>query len=185
MVAHALERVHADLELRWSRPTSAADGRRALAPALTTTSHRRCPRPDRRSRGLEASHHRPLPGSLGSSPARCAAGRFPGAAGSGATRWGVRRSWFRRRLRGASPVSACRTFWSGRRRPSLGSSFAPRRISARFVSFIAFEPDLVVYFDAPHFLGRCQERDATPATAGSSAADHCSKSRERWPTQPG
>src|SRR3954452_587032 len=37
MVAHALERVHADLELRWSRPTSEAEWKAALAPARTTT----------------------------------------------------------------------------------------------------------------------------------------------------
>src|SRR5262245_65727125 len=36
MVAHALERVHADLELRWSRPTSEAEWRAALAPTRTT-----------------------------------------------------------------------------------------------------------------------------------------------------
>src|SRR3954447_16405731 len=37
MVAHALERVHADLELRWSAPSSPAEWKAALAPALTTT----------------------------------------------------------------------------------------------------------------------------------------------------
>src|SRR5215210_1787803 len=38
MVGHALERVYADLEIRWRAPTDEESWARALAPALTTTS---------------------------------------------------------------------------------------------------------------------------------------------------
>jgi len=47
--------------------------------------------------------------------------------------------------------------------------FCPSAHLGAFVSFIAYEPDLVVYFDAPGFLGRCQERNAAPVSAGSRA----------------
>src|SRR5215218_4997444 len=37
MVGHALQRVYADLEMRWRPPTDEESWARALAPALTTT----------------------------------------------------------------------------------------------------------------------------------------------------
>src|SRR4029079_2793530 len=47
--------------------------------------------------------------------------------------------------------------------------FCPSVRLGAFVSFIAYEPDLVVYFDAPGFLGRCRERVTTPVSVGSQA----------------
>ncbi len=168
MLAHALERVHADLELRWSRPTSEAEWRAALAPARTT------------SRIDDAIALIADPESLkrrtidlyrgvwdlvlrdarqGDLPALREAARRGGAFVD----------------RGFADAYAALT---GQRvpevleRPSSAFTrvvFCPSAHLGAFVSFIAYEPDLVVYFDAPHFLGRCQERDASPVSVGSRA----------------
>jgi DNA-binding transcriptional ArsR family regulator len=42
-------------------------------------------------------------------------------------------------------------------------AFCPSAYLGEFVSYIAYEPDLIVYFSAPHLIDRCRERDATPA----------------------
>lgn len=168
MVAHALERVHADLELRWTKPTSETEWKAALAPARTTTriddAMALIADPEglkRRTidlyRGvwehvLRDARHGDLP-TLREAARR--AGTFVD--------------------RGFADAYAALT---GQRvpevleRPSSAFTrvvFCPSAHLGAFVSFIAYEPDLVVYFDAPTFLGRCQERKATPVSVGSRA----------------
>ena len=64
MVGHALQRVYADLEMRWRPPADEESWPRALAPALTTHAPCRCPGPHRRSRAVEAADHCPVRGRL-------------------------------------------------------------------------------------------------------------------------
>jgi DNA-binding transcriptional ArsR family regulator len=168
MVAHALERVHADLELRWSPPTDEVEWRAALAPARTT------------ARSDDVMALIADPGEL----KRRTINLYRGV-------WDlVLRDARREDLpmlreagrragtfidRGFAEAYAALT---GQRvpevleRPSADFTrvvFSPSAHLGEFVSFIAYEPDLVVYFDAPRFLGRCQERDAAPVSTGSRA----------------
>src|SRR5919112_4048754 len=162
MVEHALQRVYADLELRWRPPTDDESWARALAPALTTT-----PLADvlaliadptqlkERTIALyegvwnavyEEAHAAELP------TRREAALR--GAAFAD---------------RGFSEAYAALT---GQRVPDVLErppstitrvAFCPSAHLGGFVSYIAYEPDLIVYFSAPHLIDRCRERDATPS----------------------
>ena len=169
MIEHALARVYADLELRWRPPADEESWARALAPALTTT-----PLADvltlvadpaqlkRRTIALyegvwhavyREAHTAELP------ILREAARR--GTAFSD---------------RGFSEAYAALT---GQRVPDVLErppstftrvAFCPSVHLGGFVSYIAYEPDLIVYFSAPHFIDRCQERDAAPSLATSDAS---------------
>jgi ArsR family transcriptional regulator, arsenate/arsenite/antimonite-responsive transcriptional repressor len=174
MVEHALERVHADLEMRWRPPNDEESWARVLAPALTTT-----PLADvlaligdpaelkRRTIALYEGVWRAV-----YEEARAA--ELPmlrKAARRGATFAD----------RGFSEAYAALT---GQRVPDVLErppatitrvAFCPTAHLGGFVSYIAYEPDLIVYFSAPHLIARCSERDAAPlpptASYRSSAGD--------------
>ena len=162
MVAHALERVYADLEIRWRPPTDEESWARALGPALTTT-----PLADamalianpaelkQRTIGLyegfwttvyEDAREVELP-LLREAARRGAAFADRGFAGAYASLTG-------QRMPGVIDIPP----------PSITRvTFCPSAHLGRFVSYIAYEPDLIVYFAAPQLIERCQERDATPS----------------------
>jgi DNA-binding transcriptional ArsR family regulator len=54
-------------------------------------------------------------------------------------------------------------------------AFCPSAHLGGFVSYIAYEPDLIVYFSAPQLIDRCRARDAAPPPA---ATDHFSASSQ-------
>ena len=162
MVAHALQRVYADLEMRWRPPADEESWARALAPALTTT---------------------PLADALAliADPAELkqrTIGLYTGVwqavyEQARAAELPLLREAARRGAsfsdRGFADAYAALT---GQRVPDVLErppaaftrvAFCPSAHLGDFVSYIAYEPNLVVYFSAPHLLDRCRERDAMPS----------------------
>jgi DNA-binding transcriptional ArsR family regulator len=167
MVEHALQRVYTDLEMRWRPPTDEESWARALAPALTTTSLPEAlaliadpTELKRRTIALykavwEAVYEEAREAEL---PMLYEAAR--------------RGTSFNDR--GFSEAYAALT---GQRVPDVLErppptftrvAFCPSAHLGGFVSYIAYEPDLIVYFSAPHFINRCRARDSAPALAPTS-----------------
>lgn len=159
MVAHALERVHAELEIRWRPPVDEESWARALRPALTST-----PLPDAMALVADPAELKnrtiALYEGVWNTVYRDAReSELPilqEAARQGAT--------FRER--GFAEAYASLT---GQRVPGVLDSpppsitrvaFCPSAHLGGFVSYIAYEPDLIVYFAAPQLIDRCQDRDA-------------------------
>jgi DNA-binding transcriptional ArsR family regulator len=174
MVWHALQRVYADLELRWRPPVDEESWQRALAPALTTT-----PLADvlaliadpaqlkRRTIALydgvwnavyKEAHAAELP-MLSEAARRGAMFIDRGFAEAYAALTGQRVPDVLER----PPATITRV------------AFCPSAHLGGFVSYIAYEPDLIVYFSAPQLIERCRERDMTPsprpASDGFSGSD--------------
>lgn len=173
MAAHALQRVHADLELRWQPPSDEQSWRRALVPALTTARLddvlALIADPDelkRRTLGMfdclwedvyRAARAAVLP------VLEEAAQRGVGLV-----------------ERGFSEAYAALT---GQRIPDVLERppatisrivFCPSGYLGDFVSFIAYEPDLVVFFAASQFIERSRiSQSVSPRPSDSSwhAAD--------------
>jgi DNA-binding transcriptional ArsR family regulator len=163
MVGHALERVfYNDLEIRWRPPADEESWARALIPALTTT-----PLADvlaliadpaqlkRRTIALyegvwqavyEEARASELP-MLREAALRGAAFADRGFSESYAALTGQRVPDVLER----PPATITRV------------AFCPSAHLGGFVSYIAYEPDLIVYFSAPHLIDRCRQRDATPS----------------------
>jgi DNA-binding transcriptional ArsR family regulator len=164
MVGHALERVYTDLELRWRRPADEESWARALAPALTTT---------------------PLGDvlSLIADPAQLKRRTIALYDGVWQTVFAEARAaelpmLREAALRGAAfadrGFSEAYASLTGQRVPDVLErppstitrvAFCPSAHLGGFVSYIAYEPDLIVYFSAPHLIDRCRERDAAPSSA--------------------
>jgi DNA-binding transcriptional ArsR family regulator len=162
MVGHALQRVYTDLELRWRAPHDEDSWARALAPALTTT-----PLADvlpliadpgqlkRRTIALyEGIWHTVYEEARAAELPTLREAALRGAAFAD---------------RGFSEAYSALT---GQRVPDVLErppstitrvAFCPSAHLGGFVSYIAYEPDLIVYFSAPHLIDRCRERDASPA----------------------
>jgi DNA-binding transcriptional ArsR family regulator len=173
MAAHALQRVHADLEMRWQRPTDEASWRRALIPALTTA----------RLDDVLA---------LIANPAelkRRTLGMFDRlwedvyCVARAAVQPVLEEAAYRGMglvQRGFSEAYAALT---GQRipdvleRPPASISrivFCPSGYLGDFVSFIAYVPDLVVFYAAPQFIERnraAQSGHAWQANSPGPAAD--------------
>lgn len=166
MVSHALQRVHADLELRWKPPTDEASWMRSLAPALTTArlddvmSLLADPSQLKRRTVLlyqgvwdavyREAHAAALP-MLREAAQRAAAVSDRGFAGAYTALTGQRVPEVLER----PPASITRV------------AFCPSAHLGGFVSYIAYEPDLVVFFAAPQYIGRCrQERPPAVAPGG-------------------
>src|SRR5215218_478085 len=167
MVGHALQRVFADLEMRWRPPTNEESWARALTPALTTT---------------------PLADVLAliGDPAelkRRTIALYEGIweAVYEEARAAVLPMLREAALRGASfsdrGFSEAYASLTGQRVPDVLErppstitrvAFCPSAHLGGFVSYIAYEPDLVVYFSAPHFIDRCRERDPAPSPPPTS-----------------
>ena len=168
MVEHALGRVYADHEMRWKSPTADEAWRRALLPAVTTAKldealalianpadlKRRTiamyegvwDAVYRDARTAEAS-------LLRDAAARGAAFADRGFAEAYAALTGQRVP----EVLDRPPPSITRV------------AFCPSAHLGEFVSYIAYEPDLVVFFAAPQLIARSREREAP--TAVVSAAD--------------
>jgi DNA-binding transcriptional ArsR family regulator len=158
MVAHALQRVHADHERRWRPPADKESWAQAIAPALTSASLDEVltliddpAELKRRTIALYRAVWDTIYRDARESelPAlRAAAQR--GAAYSD---------------RGFAEAYAALT---GQRVPEVLDRppptfrrvvFCPSAHLGGFVSYIAYEPDLIVFFAAPQFLERCLERE--------------------------
>lgn len=162
MVAHALERVHAELELRWRRPENDDGWRRALAPALTTARMddvlALLADPEELKRRTIAMYQgvweavfcddrtTALP-TLRKAAERGAAFGDRGFAEAYASLTGQRVPDV---LERPPPTITCITF-------------CPSSHLGDFVSYIAYEPDLIVYFPAPQLLDRCEALDQIPS----------------------
>jgi DNA-binding transcriptional ArsR family regulator len=172
MLAHALERVHAELELRWRPPVDEESWRRALRPALTT------------ARLDDALALVADPGELKRRTIALyrevwdAVYREAREAELPVLREAARRGEdFADR--GFGDAYAALT---GQRLPEVLErpppsitrvAFCPSAHLGRFVSYIAAAPDLIVYFPAAQLLERCQERNGLSLTPreGNAAAD--------------
>ena len=174
MVGHALQRVYSDLEIRWRPPADEESWARALAPALTTT---------------------PLADVLAliADPAQLKRRTIALYEGVWQAVYKEARAaelsmLHEAALRGASfadrGFSEAYSGLTGQRVPDVLErppstitrvAFCPSAHLGGFVSYIAYEPDLIVYFSAPHLIGRCRERDAPPPplpeTDRSAASD--------------
>jgi DNA-binding transcriptional ArsR family regulator len=172
MVAHALERVNADLERRWRPPVDSHDWARALGPALTTA------RLDdalaliadpaalkRRTIAMyeavwehlyKEAYEAELP-VLREAARRGAEYGERGFAEAYVTLTGQRIPDVLDR----PPPSITRI------------AFCPSTHLGGFVSYIAYEPDLIVYFAAAQFVDRCQVREpaVAPASGGPPALE--------------
>lgn len=168
MVAHALERVHAELEIRWRRPEDDDGWKRALAPALTTARLddvlALLADPDDLQRRTIALYEGVWDAVVrddrsAALPALRRAARRGAAFGD----------------RGFAEAYASLT---GQRIPDVLErpapsitciTFCPSAHLGDFVSYIAYEPDLIVYFPAPQLLDRCDESDrTTPIVEGDA-----------------
>lgn len=172
MVGHALQRVYTDLELRWRPPDDEESWAHALAPALTTTSLADVlpliadpAQLKRRTIALyegvwqtvyEEARAAELP-MLREAALRGAAFADRGFAEAYAALTGQRVPDVLER----PPSTITRV------------AFCPSAHLGGFISYIAYEPDLIVYFSAPRLIDRCRQRDASPApfpAAGRSSA---------------
>ncbi|MCC2629806.1 MAG: transcriptional regulator, ArsR family [Thermomicrobiales bacterium] len=160
MVGHALERVYTDLEMRWRPPTDAESWSRALTPALTTTPLADVlvliADPAQLKRRTIALYE----GVWQAVYKQARAVELPMLRAAA-----LRGSAFADR--GFSEAYAALT---GQRVPDVLErppstitrvAFCPSAHLGGFVSYIAYEPDLIVYFSAPHLIHRCQEREAS------------------------
>jgi DNA-binding transcriptional ArsR family regulator len=173
MVAHALERVHADLELRWRPPSDESTWRQALAPALTTARLDDVLALIADSAALKQrtiSLYKGVWDSVLRDARQSTLPTLREAAQRGAP-YGDR---------GFSEAFAALT---GQRVPDVLErppasitrvTFCPSAHLGAFISYIAYVPDLIVYFGAPQFLDRCAERGSAPAvsTAGTASTHH-------------
>jgi DNA-binding transcriptional ArsR family regulator len=160
MTAHALERVYYDRELRWRPPTDEAGWARALGLALTTA---------------RLDDVMPLIANPAELKRRTIA-LFVGVWDSvyretRETELPLLREAARQEARfadrGFEETYAALT---GQRVPEVLQrppptirriAFCPSAHLGAFVSYIAYAPDLIVYFAAPPFLARCQERETS------------------------
>lgn len=169
MAAHALERVHSELEMRWRRPEDEEGWKRALAPALTTARLNdvlalMADPEDLKRRTIamyqgvwesvfQEERRTALP-ALRKAAHRGAAFGERGFAEAYASLTGQRVPDV---LERPAPTITCITF-------------CPSAHLGEFVSYIAYEPDLIVYFPAPQLLDRCEEMDRTPPTTEGNPA---------------
>ncbi len=167
MVGHALQRVYTDLEMRWRPSADEASWARALAPALTTTPLADALALIADPRQLKRRTIALYEGVWHAVYAEARAAELP-MLREAARRGAVFAD------RGFPEAYAALT---GQRVPDVLErppptitrvAFCPSAYLGGFVSYIAYEPDLIVYFSAPHLIDRCRERDAAPA---SSPAD--------------
>lgn len=169
MAAHALERVHADLELRWRPPATEEDWQRVLAPALTTAAMNeviallRDPRAlKRRTIALYEGVWNAVLKAEWDAVAAC----LHEAANRGA-------AFLERGFAEAYAALTGQRLPDVLERPSPAITriaFCPSAHLGGFVSYIAYEPDLIVYFPAIPLIDRCQARERTPATVDRGAA---------------
>jgi ArsR family transcriptional regulator len=169
MVEHALGRVYADREMRWKSPADQESWRRAILPALTTAKlddvMALIADPAALKRRTIAMYEgvwdsvyrdaRPEEGRLlQEASTRGAAHTERGFADAYAALTGQRVPDVLDR----PPPSITRVV------------FCPSAHLGEFVSYIAYEPDLIVFFAAPQFIGRSQDRDAAPGATASGNA---------------
>jgi DNA-binding transcriptional ArsR family regulator len=169
MVEHALQRVHADREMRWKAPADEEAWRRALLPALTTAN-------------LDEVM------ALVADPAvlkRRTIAMYEGVWDAVYRDARATEAPLLREAASRGEVFADRGFadayaaLTGQRVPEVLDrppptftrvAFCPSAHLGEFVSYIAYEPDLVVFFAAPQLIGRSRERDAATDSVGTTDA---------------
>lgn len=167
MAAHALKRVHAEFERRWQPPSDEASWRKALAAALTSARLEEAlaliSNPDElKRRTIEMyetvwesvyrdAREADLP-LLTEASQRGAAYADLGFAEAYARLTGQRVP----EVLDRPPATITRL------------TFCPSAHLGSYVSYIAYEPDLIVFFAAPPFLDRCQETATAPRLVTSA-----------------
>jgi DNA-binding transcriptional ArsR family regulator len=163
MMAHALERVHADFEMRWRSPVDEESWLRALRLGLTSARLEEVLPLLRNPAELKQRTIDLYSGVWESVYSEVRETELP-LLQEAARRGGAFTD------RGFSEAYAALT---GQRVPDVLDSppptirrvvFCPSAHLGQFVSYIAYEPDLIVYFDARRLLERCHERDETVAS---------------------
>ncbi len=167
MAAHAIERVHADREMRWQPPTDGESWRRAFLPALTT------------ARLDDVMSLIDDPGTLKARTITMYDGVWNSVYGDARQAEAPLLEEAARRGgaygdRGFADAYAALT---GQRVPDVLDRppptitrvvFCPSAHLGEFVSYIAYEPDLIVFFAAPQLLARERERRSEPVTASDT-----------------
>ena len=169
MAAHALRRVHAELELRWRQPEDEASWRQALIPALTMAPLDEVlaliADPPELKRRTVAMYDTIWESAYGE--ARAAAVHLLDEAanrGAGMVERGFAEAYAA--LTGQRIPEVLE-----RPAPCIGRvAFCPAANLGDFVSFIAYEPDLVVFFAAPQFLARSRAWQPIAARRGESSS---------------
>ncbi len=176
MLAHALKRVHLDLERRWKPPTDAESWQAALAPALTSVSLEQAMALVENPVGLKQRTIDLYQGVWDALYREAREDQLPllrdaARRGSALTDRGFPQAYAAltgQRVPGVldqPPPSISRVV------------FCPSAHLGRFVSYIANEPDLIVYFAAPQLLERFPEEvghhvSHTRLNSGSDADTH-------------
>jgi DNA-binding transcriptional ArsR family regulator len=169
MVSHALQRVYYDLERRWRPPPDREEWARALAPALTTAPL------DAVLRLIDT------PAELKQRTIALFSGVWDSVyrAARGTELPMLRDAASRGAALGDRGFADAYAAFTGQRVPEVLErpppaitriAFCPSAHLGRFVSYIAYEPDLIVYFAAPQFIDRVSERDTTPSPPGDSGS---------------
>lgn len=169
MVAHALQRVYyADLERRWQPPTDLESWARALKPALTAATLDEVLPLISDPESLKwrtIALYRNVWDAVYRTARDAELPTLLAAAQQG--------SRFSDREFAQAFASL-----TGQRVPGVLDSppptitritFCPSAHLGRFVSYIAYQPDLIVYFSAPHFLDRHRETEPIPAAIPARA----------------
>ena len=169
MVANALRRVHAGFDRRWNPPQDAEGWEKALKPALTRATLESVMAllddpEDLKQRTIDV-----FQGVWDHVVREARDADYP-LLRSAAERGSALVD------RGFNDAYSALT---GQRVPEVLShppasitrvTFCPSAHLGAFVSYIAYEPDLVVFFSAPGLLERTGERDATPAARATASA---------------
>ena len=169
MVEHALQRVHADHEIRWQRPTDDASWRQALQPALTTAK-----RGDVMAllADPEALKQRVIALYEGVWSAVYREARAEEASL-------LQEASRRAAALGDRGFAEAYAAFTGQRLPDVLNhpppsitrvAFCPSAHLGQFVSYIAYEPDLIVFFAAPQLLERSRGRQPALDGNGFSAS---------------
>jgi DNA-binding transcriptional ArsR family regulator len=165
MAEHAVQRVHADLEIRWRPPMNEDDWRRVLVPALTTAQLD------------EVIDLLAAPAALKRRTIALYQGVWEHAFREEREKVAPRLHEAARRgaafvERGFAEAYAALT---GQRQPEVLErpspsitrvAFCPSAHLGNFVSYIAYEPDLIVYFPAVSLIDRCQAQERVPPSNG-------------------
>jgi DNA-binding transcriptional ArsR family regulator len=162
MAAHALQRLHASLELRWQPPSDEATWRRALVPALTTARIDDVLPLVADPNELKRLTIRMFDGVWESVYREARAASLPTLEEAALRGTALAE-------RGFPEAYAALT---GQRIPEVLErppssiervAFCPSAQLGDFVSYIAYVPDLVVFFAAPQFLERSRDWESTAA----------------------
>ncbi len=170
MLEHALKRVHLDIERRWRPPVDDESWRQALTPALTSATLDQAMALVTAPEELKQRTIDLYQGVWDAIYREARSAELPL----------LREAAQRGALFGDRGFQQAYASLTGQRLPLVLDQpppsisrvvFCPSAHLDRFVSYIAYEPDLIVYFSAPHLLDRCRSDGVSSNSAGARASD--------------